>query len=135
MKSLLKKLLYRQQGTSLAEFAILLPLLLLMVLGTFDFGNGFNTYLGMTNAAREGAMWLARHPDDLAGMNTRINAEVERVGLTAAQITVVLDPNKTSFAAGDAVTVIIQHPYPLMYGAVTGLPSFTLETEATMRVY
>lgn len=48
----------RQQpegGVALVEFAMVLPLLLVLVFGIIDFGRAFQTWITLTNAAREGA--------------------------------------------------------------------------------
>ncbi len=49
----------RQRGQSLAEFALLLPLLLTILFGTIDLGRAFYTYVSLTNAAREAARYAA----------------------------------------------------------------------------
>ncbi len=41
-------------GQALVEFALVLPLLLLMVLGIIDFGRAWNLHQVLTDAAREG---------------------------------------------------------------------------------
>ncbi|MEZ4673556.1 MAG: TadE/TadG family type IV pilus assembly protein [Caldilineaceae bacterium] len=130
----MKYLLRREEGTSLVELALLLPLFLLLILGVFDFGNGFNTYLGMTNAAREGAVWIARFPDDRAGMNERMEQELARVGMGLGNVTLSVVPDKLTYEAGEKVTVQITHPYPLMFGAVTKHASLTLRTKTTMKI-
>lgn len=43
------------RGQTLAEFALALPVLMLIVLGLFDVGRAVFAYNGLTNAAREGA--------------------------------------------------------------------------------
>lgn len=43
------------RGQGLVEFALVLPPLMLILLGIIQFGFIFNTYVTMTNAAREGA--------------------------------------------------------------------------------
>lgn len=45
----------RARGQSLVEFALVLVPLLLLILGVIQFGLVFNSYVTMTNAAREGA--------------------------------------------------------------------------------
>ena len=42
-------------GSQIAEFAVSLPLLLVLVVGIFDFGNAFNLKQKLTNGAREAA--------------------------------------------------------------------------------
>jgi hypothetical protein len=49
---------------ALVEFALVLPLLLLFILGTMDLGRMFFTKMVLTNAAREGANYLAYIPED-----------------------------------------------------------------------
>ncbi|MGB7586080.1 MAG: TadE/TadG family type IV pilus assembly protein [Terriglobales bacterium] len=55
------------QASSLAEFAIALPLLVVLVVGIFDFGGAFNQKQELNTAMREGARFGASQPtDDLA---------------------------------------------------------------------
>lgn len=43
----------------MVEFAIVVPILLLLAFGIIDYGRFFFTYNNLTNAAREGARFLA----------------------------------------------------------------------------
>jgi Flp pilus assembly protein TadG len=43
------------RGAAVVEFALLLPLLLLVVFGIIDFGRALNAQITLTQAAREGA--------------------------------------------------------------------------------
>jgi Flp pilus assembly protein TadG len=55
----------KASGQSLAEFAITLPLLFLLVMGIFDFGRGIYYYSTIQNAAHEAARYGAvNHCDD-----------------------------------------------------------------------
>lgn len=45
----------RADGQSLVEFALVLPILLLMFMGILDFGRAVFAYNSLSNAAREGA--------------------------------------------------------------------------------
>ena len=45
------------KGQELMEFAIVLPLLLLIVFGVLDLGRLFHALITITNAAREGARY------------------------------------------------------------------------------
>jgi Flp pilus assembly protein TadG len=49
-------------GSQIAEFAVALPLLLVMVVGIFDFGNAYNIKQRVTNVAREAARMGASQP-------------------------------------------------------------------------
>lgn len=56
------------KGQSLVEFALILPVFMLIVLGIFDFGRAIYSYSALHNAAREGARYGAVHPCDTAGI-------------------------------------------------------------------
>src|SRR5215469_7690593 len=47
------------RGAAAVEFALLLPLLVLIVFGVIDFGRAINAQITLTQAAREGARALA----------------------------------------------------------------------------
>ncbi len=61
-------LLAGSQGSQLFEFALVLPLLLVIVIGIADFGGAFNLKQKLNNAAREGARFAASQSTlDLTG--------------------------------------------------------------------
>lgn len=48
-----------QRGAAAVEFALILPLLVLLMLGIIIFAQAFNAYISVTHAAREGARLAA----------------------------------------------------------------------------
>ena len=48
-----------ERGQATIEFAIVLPLVLLLVAGIIEFGKGFNYWLNLNHLANEGARWVA----------------------------------------------------------------------------
>lgn len=68
----------KQRGQELVEFAIVLPLLLLILFGAIDLGRAFHAAITIANAAREGARYIALHPDEIA--NGRYQAVLEAQG-------------------------------------------------------
>jgi uncharacterized membrane protein len=64
----IKALLLRQtEAAAIIEFAVALPLLIVLVVGIFDFGGAFNLKQKLNNAVREGARFGASQPtNDLA---------------------------------------------------------------------
>jgi Flp pilus assembly protein TadG len=57
----------KDSGASAVEFALILPLFLLLVMGTVDFGRAYNQQLSLTEAAREGVRGIAlREPGSSA---------------------------------------------------------------------
>jgi Flp pilus assembly protein TadG len=51
-----------ERGANVVEFALVLPLLMLMLLGLIDYGYYFFVELAVTNAAREGARVATTYP-------------------------------------------------------------------------
>jgi Flp pilus assembly protein TadG len=59
------------RGSQLLEFAVALPLLVVFVVGIFDFGGAFNTKQMLNNIAREGARFASSLPtNDLDTIGT-----------------------------------------------------------------
>lgn len=72
-----------QSGAAAVEFALVLPVLLLLVFGIVDFSRAYNAHLALSGGAREGARVLALGTGD-AETTTRDAAP----SLPAADITV-----------------------------------------------
>jgi Flp pilus assembly protein TadG len=53
---------FSERGTALVEFALVLPLVALICLGTVDFGRAYATYNKVKNAAREAAAFAQFAP-------------------------------------------------------------------------
>ncbi len=49
----------REEGQAMVEFAMILPLLLVVIVGIIKFGTVYNNYITLTNATRVGARELA----------------------------------------------------------------------------
>ena len=48
-----------ERGVALTEFALILPLLMLLLVGMLDFGKAYNYWIDQTHLANEGARWAA----------------------------------------------------------------------------
>ena len=55
MKKILDTLKKSEYGQSLVELALVLPLIVVVLFGTMEFGQVFQAYLTITSASREGA--------------------------------------------------------------------------------
>ena len=51
-----------ERGSSLVEFALTAPLLLLLLVGIVDVARIVNAYVTVSHASREGALWASLHP-------------------------------------------------------------------------
>lgn len=76
----------RDRGAAAVEFALLAPVLLLIVFGIIDFGRALNAQITLTQAAREGAR-LAALGDTAAQVQSHTTAAA--TGLSPVSVTVV----------------------------------------------
>lgn len=52
------------KGQSIVEFALIVPILLLLIMGTLDFGRVFYVKIALQSAAREGAYYVSYNTGD-----------------------------------------------------------------------
>jgi Flp pilus assembly protein TadG len=77
----------RDRGQSLVEFALVLPIFLVLFFAVIDFGSAIFTYNSLTNAAREGAR-LAVVNQDTNSIIARAKAQVSIAELNVPNVTV-----------------------------------------------
>jgi Flp pilus assembly protein TadG len=53
MSAYVKRMLEEQRGTTLVEFALVTPVLILVLVASLDFARALNAYVTVTNASRE----------------------------------------------------------------------------------
>ena len=123
--------LENKKGQSLVEFAIVVPLLLILVFGIAEFGRAWMAKNILTGAARE-AVRVAAVPAPGGGWNgsaatTRANAILSSAGLTSATATVVDAPGEYG-----AVTVTVNYNFPVvLVGFIPGLDNATIPLSST----
>lgn len=124
-----------QNGQSLVEFALVLPLILLILCCILEFGLIFYSYLVITHAAREGARAGAvGKPDSEIVTLVQGAAPLPRAG-TNLKIT-RLEPNQTARLSGLPLTVEVSYDVDLVtpfFAAILPNP-ITLTSQATMRL-
>jgi Flp pilus assembly protein TadG len=93
-----------ERGAAAVEFAIILPILVLLVMGIIEFGRAYNATIELTGAVREGARELALGPATMTA------AEVEEVVANAApSITPTVTEIQTCSGAGGDAEVVAEH--------------------------
>ena len=100
-----------ERGQSLAEFALVLPVLVLLLFGIIQFGITFNHYITLTDAVRAGARTAAvsRHqPDPVAVTTDRVEEAATDLDPDELLITV-----ESTWEAGDEVEVEASYPYEI----------------------
>ena len=116
----------------MVEFALVLPIILLLLFGVIQFGIAFNHYLALTDAVRAGARKgaVARH---LAGSREAyVEAEVEKAAsdLKKEKLDVQV---VSSWKHGEDVVVTAKYPYSIsLLGMV--VKSGDLTSSTTERV-
>ena len=80
------------QGQSLVEFALLIPILALILVGVFDLGRAFHALITIRNAGREAARYGTLHnSSNISGLLAAAVKEAEdsNIPLSSGDITVV----------------------------------------------
>jgi Flp pilus assembly protein TadG len=125
-----------ERGAQLVEFALVLPVLLLIILGIAEFGVIFQRLEVVTNAAREGARIAVLPGYGTTDVQSRVSAY-----LTAGRVPTTTTPANPSIAvvdwtvtlpggstvAGKRVTVTYTHTY-LFISGIAGLFGATYTT-------
>ena len=129
MKTLIHKLwsrLSRTDGQAFVEFALVLPLLVLLLMGILQFGLAFHNYLSITDATRVGARAAAvkRTAGACAAATTAIQNTVsaKQWSEISTRITCTT-PDGTD--TGDPVKVTVTYPYSI------GLPGVSASGDLT----
>jgi len=94
-------------GSAAVEFALIVPLLLLIVLGIAEFGRAYNIQLALSAAAREGVRVMAiENNPGAARTATKAAAPAVAPAITDAQITI--SPATCVAGASTRLTVTYQ---------------------------
>jgi Flp pilus assembly protein TadG len=89
----------RDRGAAAVEFALVLPILLLLMCGIVDFGRALHAQLVLTQAAREGARLAA------LGEQSTVSRTLDAAGtLSGVEVDVTVCP--ANLAAADAVVTV-----------------------------
>ena len=81
----IKSIIKEESGQSIVEFALVLPVLMLIVVGIVEFGWLFNGKITLTSAAREGARVAAIVKNETTATSA-INEAADLSGLTVTVI-------------------------------------------------
>ncbi len=128
----------RDEGQALVEFALIAPIMLMLVMAIIDFGRAWNTYQIIVDSAREGGRVaaVANPVMTIDSVAARMNRLMFAGGLDTAQAVKTV----TGFRAGTGtpVNVRIAYPYTLQWlrpfmGWTNAQASFTMNSNVTFR--
>lgn len=127
------KSLKDEKGQSLVEFAILLPLLLLLLMGILEFGIMINSYLTINNSAREGARLGI-----VSGSNIDIKELIINISpnLDTENLIVNITPLEGSRESGGTLTVEVIYNYQVIIPIITNILNnvVVLKAQTSMRI-
>lgn len=125
-----------ERGAVAVEFALLAPVLVMLLLGIMEFGRAYNVQNTLTNAAREGVRNMAiNNVQSTAISATKSAANTINPNLRDSDITIAFQtipessPAPTSCAVGRQVTVTISYNLNTLTG-VAG--PFAMKGKGTM---
>jgi Flp pilus assembly pilin Flp len=150
---LLGRLRRDERGVALTEFALILPILLLLLLGMIDFGKAINYWIDETHLANEAARFAVvnKNPGsgagktlqqyildqtDTAELHGDVAGTQQTAHAAAVNICFYKDGSPTSSpAVGDTVEVILRYDYKWLKGfPFPGNPSTTITGKSAMRL-
>jgi Flp pilus assembly protein TadG len=103
-----------ERGATAVEFALIVPLLIVLVLGIVEFGHAFQVQGTLSAAAREGVRLMALQNDPAAARAAVRNAATSlKPGITDAQI--VISPASCPVLNGGSTSVRLTITYPMPY--------------------
>jgi Flp pilus assembly protein TadG len=145
------------RGQSVAEFALVIPLFLVMLFGIIDIGRVIWANDALANAAREGARYASVTGSSLvtptstkadiktytrnyaiaAGTNVIVTVCYSAVANSSATAGCSGDTNSPATASNDRgslVTVQVTSTVPILTGALLGMGAFTVSGTSTVLV-
>lgn len=144
---LLRSRLPEDRGIALVEFALVLPILMLLLFGMVDFGKAFNYWIDSTHLANTGARYavvdynapgsgslrLAQHIKSLSDTPELRDGGTDSIPSPGVRVCIAF-PNGA--AVGEPVKVTATTTYNLIpyIGGEIGFGSLTIAGSATMRL-
>jgi Flp pilus assembly protein TadG len=135
MKQFRTRLVCRGQG--MVEFALIIPIFLLLTLGVAEAGWLMYANHTLTNATREGARFAmvnGSRAETLADVDS-VGAVIEqRAGRMSGRITTTSVEFSPDADAGSEVTVVAELAHQSIVGMIAGFGPMTLTSESTVIV-
>ncbi|UKA53165.1 pilus assembly protein [Arthrobacter sp. FW305-BF8] len=121
-----------ERGAAAVEFAILLPLLVMLVMGIIEFGRAYNAQISLTSAARESVRVMAISNNPASAKTAAVNAAVSlRPALRPTDVAITTNgPSAGLCVTGATATVTLNYSLSTMTG-IAG--PFTLTAKGVMQ--
>lgn len=130
---MMQRLIKREGGQSTVEFALILPVLLILVMGIIEFGRIISCYMVINNLAREGARFAAVGKTDSQITTILLN---EHATLDVDKIQIQFSPTYANRVKGEPLKVTINYTVDLI---TPYIPKYVpnplpISSECTMRL-
>ena len=126
-----------ESGTALVEFALIVPLVLVLLLGIVDFGRAFNHWIDTTHLANVGARYATVNKNPGAAGSQTLQQYIQAQRIQQTPVKVCVSFPATTATVGDAVEVTVTSTWHWLDYLVgqTGIgPSSVIRGKATMRL-
>ncbi len=149
-RCILRDLRSSQSGASAAEFALIVPLIVLLITASIDFGGLIYTRLQVASATHAGASYASTQAFDAAAITTAMEGGASIAVTTATPVQTCGCPNASTgvaldldlcgtncdggSAAGKYVTVSASTNYPLTYSWPGLSNPVNISSTATVRI-
>jgi len=146
LQRMVSRVLHEQRGAQLVEFAILVPVLLLLIFGSLDFGRAYFSWIVLTNSAREGARTAAvgsapdvvydRVTGSVAGLPLAGGPELESCPPSGGNQAWCIETVNLQGIRGEPVTIRVEYNFRFLVPGLWSGPDgvFALAAESTMRL-
>jgi len=129
--------IHSESGTALAEFTLVLPILMILVLGALDLGKAYNYWIDETHLAHTGARFAAvdKNPGGGATLQESIKQRANTSELEGALQVCISYPNGA--IVGEPVEVQVKSTYHFLSfiaGELSIAPDKELTATSTMRL-
>lgn len=132
------------RGQELVEFAIVLPILFLIIFGAIDLGRMFLAGVAITNVAREGARYAGLHRDQITLTTGTCSSQPSLIIQAACReaLNSGLNPLKVSVVptcpAGcdpyNKIVITVRYDFDLLMGSLIGADGILLQRRAEMMI-
>lgn len=122
--------LRKERGQDLAEYALILPIFLMVIMSIFDMGRAVYYYSALQNSVREGARYGIIYPDDITGIEDVVRQKAVGLDMSDLDIFTSYPTEKTIQVRA---TLRFQIVTPII-GAFFGSNELTFSGQATMHV-
>jgi Flp pilus assembly protein TadG len=130
-----------RRGQALVEFALILPILMILLMGIIEFGRAWNVKQVLTDASREGARLAVVAGDAATRTQTQVETRIRTVLAHAGVDSTAVAITWTNFEAepGEITTVELSMPYSFfvlhrLVALFTPDGTITLRTATRMRI-